>query len=169
MGFQPIAGDEFVYFMTVRLLLPPGSKGVPDWSEEAFKGGIPKLGDHLKALFPAGEPLDEKMGKRIASWALGDAAAADTTERTKGKAKPAAADDTPAAGNAATELLAEIERALRTAATGGTHALQEEWKALHPKHQKHFQTLKEETLKPIAFEADHRKPRPKDEKQGTLV
>ena len=158
MGFQPIAGDEFVYFMTVRLLLPPGAAGVPDWSEAAFKGGIPKLGDHLKPLFPPGKPLDETMGKKIASWALGDAATRNTAERTKETAKPAVVGpgEAATAGDGA-GVLAELERVLREAAATGTAALQLEWKDLHRKYQKHFQTLKDETLKPLAIEADRRK------------
>ncbi len=72
LGWQAIAGEEFAYEMTVRCLLTPGANGVPDWSEEAFKNHVAKLGDSHRAMFPVGKQLDESIGERLAIWAEGD-------------------------------------------------------------------------------------------------
>lgn len=74
LGWQAIAGEEFAYEMTVRCLLGPGANGVPDWSEDAFKHHVAKLGDSHKAMFPLGKQLDESIGERLAIWAKGDGA-----------------------------------------------------------------------------------------------
>jgi hypothetical protein len=72
LGWQAIAGEEFAFEMTVRCLLPPGANGVPDWTEEAFKNGVPKRGkDHI-ALVPDGQQLNELVGERLARWAKGE-------------------------------------------------------------------------------------------------
>ncbi len=73
LGWQAIAGEEFAFEMTVRCLLPPGANGVPDWSEEAFKNGVPKRGQQHVALVPNGQQLNEDIGERLAHWAKGDA------------------------------------------------------------------------------------------------
>lgn len=73
LGWQAIAGDEFAFEMTVRCLLQPGSNGVPDWSEEAFKNGVPKRGSHHVGLISDGQQLNEEVGERLAKWAKGEA------------------------------------------------------------------------------------------------
>lgn len=71
MGWQPIAGEEFVYEMTDRFLLLPGSEGRPAWDKEAWDTGVPKLpGDH-RDYFPENAQLNEEIGARLAEWALG--------------------------------------------------------------------------------------------------
>ena len=70
-GWQAIAGDEFVYEMTDRFLLPPGAKGVPDLSPEAFETGVPKMPDEHIDIIGRGKPLDEAMGAALAKWAAG--------------------------------------------------------------------------------------------------
>ncbi|MHC5536686.1 ATP-binding protein [Singulisphaera rosea] len=71
LGWQAIAGEEFSFEMTVRCLLQPGAEGVPDWSPEAFRQGVPKRGDAHKALVPDGQQLSEQVGERLALWAKG--------------------------------------------------------------------------------------------------
>lgn len=71
LGWQAIAGEEFVFEMTVRCLLQPGANGVPDWSPEAFANGVPKRSDMHRALVPDGEQLNEQIGERLARWAKG--------------------------------------------------------------------------------------------------
>lgn len=71
LGWQAIAGDEFAYEMTVRCLLQPGANGVPDWSEEAFRNGVPKRSDFHRPLLPDGTQLSEAVGERLAQWAKG--------------------------------------------------------------------------------------------------
>lgn len=73
LGWQAIAGEEFVFEMLCRCLLLPGSKGVPTWSEQHCALGVPKISDGLEPIFfhenhPA---LDEWMGKQLARWAEG--------------------------------------------------------------------------------------------------
>lgn len=73
LGWQAIAGEEFAFEMMVRCLLPPGANGVPDWSEEAFKNGVPKRGNEHIPLIPNGQQLNEDVGERLARWAKGEA------------------------------------------------------------------------------------------------
>lgn len=79
LGWQAIAGDEFVYEMTARCLLLPGAAGVPDWSEDAFALGVPKLPKSLRHAFESDKQLDESTGEKLAKWASGE---------TKPKAEP---------------------------------------------------------------------------------
>lgn len=71
LGWQAIAGEEFAFEMTVRCLLPPGANGIPDWSEEAVRQGVPKRGDAHRPLVPDGAQLSEAIGERLAQWAKG--------------------------------------------------------------------------------------------------
>lgn len=79
LGWQAIAGEEFVYEMGVRCLLLPGANGTPDWSPESMKHGVPKLSEDHRTLLPPGRQLDEDVGRQLAEWAKGDAPAARTT------------------------------------------------------------------------------------------
>ena len=72
LGWQAIAGEEFSFEMTVRCLLTPGCSGVPDWSEEAIRLGVPKRNTEHAALMTDGKPLDEHTGELLARWAAGD-------------------------------------------------------------------------------------------------
>jgi len=71
IGWQAIAGEEFVYEMGVRCLLPPGSNGTPDWSEDSQKHGVPKMSEDHVSIFSQSKSLDEEIGKRLAEWASG--------------------------------------------------------------------------------------------------
>jgi ABC-type dipeptide/oligopeptide/nickel transport system ATPase subunit len=71
IGWQAIAGEEFVYEMLIRCLLLPGAKGLPDWSEESMKHGVPKISDGVEAVFSKAAKLDEDIGARLARWAAG--------------------------------------------------------------------------------------------------
>lgn len=70
-GWQAIAGDEFVYEMTHRFLLTPGSRGFPDFSEQAMELGVPKLPEAHRSMI-AGRQIDMQMGADLATWARGD-------------------------------------------------------------------------------------------------
>jgi hypothetical protein len=83
-GWQAIAGDEFVYEMTDRFLLPPGVKGVPDVSPEAWATGVPKMPEEHAAIIGQGKPLDEAMGAALAQWAMGGATTPLAAKSTKG-------------------------------------------------------------------------------------
>ncbi|WP_066338397.1 AAA family ATPase [Azohydromonas lata] len=99
LGWQAIAGDEFVYEMTDRFLLPPGANGVPDLSPDAWQTGVPKVPEDHRSIVVPGRALDEEMGAALARWALGG--------------KPAQ-QPAPAAGAMSVKTrAAEIERDVR--------------------------------------------------------
>jgi hypothetical protein len=62
IGWQPICSKEMPYELTVSFMLSPDKPGV----------GIPiKLQEQHKAMFPAGQLLDESAGRSISEWAKG--------------------------------------------------------------------------------------------------
>lgn len=72
-GWMPIAGDEFVFEMTIRALLLPGAGGVPTWtSNEPGEKEIIKMSREFESLKKHVGPLDESVGERLARWARGD-------------------------------------------------------------------------------------------------
>ncbi|MDZ4342093.1 MAG: AAA family ATPase [Candidatus Binatia bacterium] len=72
LGWMPIAGEEFVYEMTLNMLLYPGSGGVPTWQpEESGEKAMIKLPSQFKAFFDKQLPLAEDLGERLAKWAAG--------------------------------------------------------------------------------------------------
>lgn len=75
MGFMPIAGEEFVYEMTINALLLPNAGGVPTWKSD-FRGerAMIKLPTQFAALFAMPQPLSEDTGEAMAKWAAGGSA-----------------------------------------------------------------------------------------------
>jgi len=104
LGWQAIAGDEFIYEMTMSLYLPPGGKGRPDLQpSEIGEKALLKIPQQFRELVKARE-LDEDLGEALARWAMGDA----------GNGKPSAApaaDHAPQGGKAG--LLLEVVEVLR--------------------------------------------------------
>lgn len=83
-GFSPIAGDEFVFEMTLNTLLLPGSKGVPTWtSEQPGEHRMIKLPVQFESLESVRAPLDEKLGENLAKWAKGGAPRPKANEQTQ--------------------------------------------------------------------------------------
>lgn len=84
LGWMPIAGDEWIYEMTLQCLLMPGAQGVPNWNPDGEgEKKIVKLPEQFKSLFLEkhdGKPLSEDMGQALALWAAGDAASASDEE-----------------------------------------------------------------------------------------
>lgn len=71
LGWLPIAGEEFAFEMTVRCLLLPTAKGVPDWSFASINNYAAKR-SHLHAhILRDGRQLDEEVGRELARWSLG--------------------------------------------------------------------------------------------------
>lgn len=92
--------------------------------------GIPqpiKLEEQHRALFPLDKPIGEEAGRAIAEWASGAEVA---------------------------DPMAEIKAEGREAAEGGVNVLATWWKRLTPKQQTALQTYKDDTLKPMAVNAD---------------
>lgn len=74
-GFMPIAGEEFVFEMTMNALLLPGAEGVPTWNpEHVGERLMTKLPEQFRGLMAKPRALDEDMGMALAHWARGAAA-----------------------------------------------------------------------------------------------
>ena len=72
LGWMAIAGEEFVYEMTVNALLKPGAAGLPTWNGELQgERETIKLPTQFAALRKEQGPLDESMGERFSKWAAG--------------------------------------------------------------------------------------------------
>ena len=72
LGWQPIAGDAFIYEMTINCLMYPGANGVPNWApDEVGEKIMLKRPKHLASVFKDGEPLSEETGEALALWAAG--------------------------------------------------------------------------------------------------
>lgn len=73
LGFMPIAGEEFLYEMTVNFLLLPGANGEPTWQTKmSGEKAMIKLPKQFRSIFTGGS-LAEDHGEAMAKWALGDA------------------------------------------------------------------------------------------------
>lgn len=74
MGFMPIAGEEFVFEMTLNALLMPGANGVPSWRpEEDGERQMVKLPEQFREMFSTSSALSEDIGEMLAKWAEGTA------------------------------------------------------------------------------------------------
>lgn len=84
LGWMPIAGDEWMFEMTLQCLLMPGAQGVPTWNPDGEgEKKIVKLPEQFKSIFLDkfdGKALNEDIGQALAVWAAGDAAAASTSD-----------------------------------------------------------------------------------------
>ena len=59
LGFMPIAGDEFLFEMTVNCLLLPNSGGIPTWqSDNVGEKQMMKLPMQFREFFDERKPLD---------------------------------------------------------------------------------------------------------------
>jgi hypothetical protein len=74
---MPIAGEEFVYEMTLNALLMPNAGGVPTWqSNNVGEKMMIKLPEQFRrALIDAKQPLSEETGEMLARWAAGTGSA----------------------------------------------------------------------------------------------
>lgn len=77
MGWQPICTDRLEYEMTLGMILPPKSRGVPDLSASANKEQ-----EDLSPMLQGGRPIDEELGRRFAEWSAGQANRVATTAAT---------------------------------------------------------------------------------------
>lgn len=139
-GFMPIAGDEFVFEMTVNCLLLPGAKGVPTWqTENVGERMMIKPARQFDKLFAEQKPLDESIGRSLAEWARGGA--------VKSEPRQGAVQDE-------SERLQSLDGILDSAAKIGTAALQEAWKQLTPTDQQSLKAALDRRHKPTAAQAD---------------
>lgn len=90
MGFMPIAGEEFLFEMTVNCLLMPKSDGVPTWrSDQIGERLMMKLPIQFQSIFADSAPLSEDIGRQMAEWARGGAPTADLSTSPSAAALPA--------------------------------------------------------------------------------
>lgn len=72
-GFMPIAGSEFVFEMTINMLLLPHADGHPTWqSDNKGESMMMKLPEQFKQIFSKDVQLNEDIGQELAKWAKGD-------------------------------------------------------------------------------------------------
>ena len=73
LGFLPIAGEEFVYEMTLKCLLLPGANGAPTW-QSIMPGEklMMKLPEQFRQTFVKSQQLDENVGEALVRWAAGE-------------------------------------------------------------------------------------------------
>ncbi len=75
-GYMPIAGEEFLFEMTVCALLLPRANGIPEWNpQETGERLMTKLPDQFfKMVVDENNvplPLSEDIGAQLANWANG--------------------------------------------------------------------------------------------------
>lgn len=140
MGLEPIAEKNFIYEMTVSVLLGPDHKPLFQGNDRFFcNPSIPavKAPDDLWGAIKPGEFLTEETGEAIADW-IGGGADFDTKAQ-------------------------ELKRNARDVATLGMGRLEEHWKSLGQKDKRILKPSMEE-LKDIARKADAES-EPQDEGQ----
>lgn len=72
LGYQPIAGEEFIYECTLKCLLLPGANGVPTWQSDMLgEKAMIKLPEQFRRTFNANPQLTEDIGEELAKWAAG--------------------------------------------------------------------------------------------------
>lgn len=119
-GWQPIAGEEFVFEMTLNCLLLPNANGVPTWNpdEKAEKQMI-KLPQQFKGIVTQGRALSAAVGKELAVWAKGDvpADAKDVTPEPESTPPPNPAPQLTMPMTSAPGLLLELTSAFQKCET----------------------------------------------------
>lgn len=72
LGWQPIAGEEFIYECALHCLMLPGARGTPSWaSDNDAEQAAMKLPEQFESLFADAPQLSEDIGRRLAEWASG--------------------------------------------------------------------------------------------------
>lgn len=100
MGWMPVAGPEYAYEMTALGVLPPGARGVPDWSPlDPGSEMVTKRPAQFERILEQGKELSEDMGEGMARWALGEKA-----EAKKSKLSSVTVDALKAMGSVSTIL-----------------------------------------------------------------
>lgn len=72
LGWMPIGGEEYYFEMTCNMLLYPKSGGVPTWeTKEIGERFAMKLPEAFEGILAKPQPLSEKIGEEMATWAAG--------------------------------------------------------------------------------------------------
>jgi hypothetical protein len=161
-GFMPIAGDEFVFEMTVNLLLLPAARGVPTWqTENVGERMMIKPARQFEAIFADRRPMDETIGRALADWArggLGSQPAPPASPLVASHGAPPATPPVPAGGvPTESEELEKWDAWLQQAADSGTEALAAVWKRTPKPAQKVLKSALDRRFKPRALQVDQEK------------
>lgn len=135
-GFTAIAGDEFVYEMTLCALFRAGARGVPTWrSDLPGERKAVKLPGQFDDLFAEGGQMTEEHGEALAHWAIGGAEPSQPAETFDAEALALVGDET---------------------AKKGMHALKAWWETLSDAAREELRPLlqKKGGWKAVAEEAD---------------
>lgn len=150
-GFMPIAGDEFVFEMTVNCLLLPGAKGVPTWSSENVgERMMIKEARQFAKIFQESKPLDESIGRQLAEWARGGEPAGDGASRTSAASSGSLDKPQGEAADVPTTA-AEWDIKLGEAAKKGMKALADCWAAVPLQFKPDLEAAKDRRHKPEAM------------------
>lgn len=73
LGYQPQAGDEYIFELAANALLLEGAMGVPTWNpQEKGAKKFTKMPEQFRQLLTKHQgPLDERIGEEMAKWAIG--------------------------------------------------------------------------------------------------
>jgi hypothetical protein len=72
LGYQAIAGDEFIYEMSLKCLLLPGADGRPTiQSNLPGEQALIKIPEQFRPLLASRPQLSEDVGEALAKWASG--------------------------------------------------------------------------------------------------
>ena len=81
-GYQPIAGEEFLFEMLINFVLLPGSNGHPVWhSDITDERALMKLPAQFQSLFAEDVQLSEDIGQALVEWSAGKGASATKSPR----------------------------------------------------------------------------------------
>jgi ABC-type dipeptide/oligopeptide/nickel transport system ATPase subunit len=71
-GYQPIAGEEFLFEMLINFMLLPGCDGHPAWqSDITDEQAMMKLPIQFKEMFSQDVQLSEGIGQALVEWSSG--------------------------------------------------------------------------------------------------
>lgn len=154
MGFMPIAGEEWVYEMAVNCMLEPRSDGVPTWrSDHIGERMMMKLPAQFRDIFAEPRPLDESIGRALATWAKGGASSSVSPARSSETPAPAdtAAPSRPSGGAAElSDAMQLADDSLAAAARKGSAALRTAWQNLDHEEQTTLKARLDTVHKPAA-------------------
>lgn len=153
-GFMPIAGEEFVFEMTVNCLLLPGARGVPTWdSENVGERMMIKPARQFDHIFEQKKPLDENTGRQLAEWATGGKASLRNEPQANGPA-PSQPEPTNRAESGAGNQSDELDSYLGAEAKKGTAALMAAWNNLSKDEKAGMKAALDRRHKKTASNAD---------------
>lgn len=154
LGLMPIAGEEWVYEMTVNCMLPARAGGVPLWrADHVGEKMMMKLPKQFETIFAKEQPLSEDIGRALAVWARGGASPVVASGIPPVPADPPAPPDTQQDG-AGEVSMTDLDDALAKAAANGKAALETRWKKLSADEQKILRPALERRHWPTALQAD---------------